>query len=647
MKAPLSLIKEYTDIKSGIDQLVWKMTEIGITCESFEKRGSETVLDIEVTPNRPDWLSLVGLAREISIIEKSKFKKPPISGIPSKSTNLPITFKIDSDKALRYTAILLKDVKVYQSPKWLKDKLMLLGQKSINNIVDITNFVMLELGIPLHAFDYDSFSQKLIKIEKSKGGETFKSVDGIAYTLPENALIIRDGKKVVDLCGIKGGFDTGIKNSTKNILLHIPIYSPSEIRKTSQALKLTSDAQYIYERGPDLGGTLNTLKRAVNLMIKTAGGKVASDIFDFSAQNYTSKIIIVNHSDITEIVGAEIEKSQIMEIFEKLEFDPNFQNGAYHLTIPTFRSDIKIKEDIVEEVARFYGYNNLKPTLPKMRSRAEKIPYEYDRDLELNLKNEHTKLGYNEVYNLSLTSDQKLEHFLQTDKNHIKIANPVSKEYEYFRSSLVPGLVTAAKLNTESSVKIFEYNKKYWGTPGKFSEKYLLSALTKNYNYRELKSMFDRVINLLRIKDVKFSKKTKDFEFWHPNMSYDIFSGNKLLGSVGTLNPKVLINLELFTEIYAYELDVESLSLLQRNIVFEPIPKYPPQIEDITIEVKRGEYIGDIITKIKNTHKFIDSVKLIDLYTNKATFKITYVNPEGNLSGHEVSEIRKLIVKSF
>src|SRR3989344_2884683 len=461
MKAPISWLNKYTKVTLPISELMWKLTEAGLTCESFEEIEGDKVLNIEATPNRPDWLSIIGIAREISVIENSRLELPKIPEIPKLSANLPIKVGIKHDLVGRYAGITIADVVVKDSPLWMQKSLKLVGLRPINNLVDITNYVMFELGIPIHVFDYDKFLSPTLTIELSSGGENFTSVDGVSYVLPKDSLIIKDGDRVIDLAGIKGGENTGITDSTKNIFIHVPIYNPLTIRRTSQRMKLASDASYIYERGPDLGGIPQTLRRVVDLTLNLAGGKVASKVIDtkndsdFKPNKLSSPI-----NTISNILGIDINIKTIISVLEKLEFSPQVKAGELTCFIPSFRADIKIKEDLIEEISRVYSYNRFPLTLPSGAAATEKIPYFYDRNYELKLKNLFQNLGFLETNTLSLLSEKTILMSNLDVDNHIRIDNPVSLEYEYLRTSLIPSLLHSIKLNAdETFLKFFEYNK--------------------------------------------------------------------------------------------------------------------------------------------------------------------------------------------
>lgn len=637
MLIPISWLKDFVEIKLPLKELMWKMTEAGLTCESYKKIGNDIVLDVEVTANRPDWMSIIGVAREIAAIQNLELKSRKEDVLPKKSENLSIKLIPDFNLFDRWTGIIIKDVKIGQSPKWLADRIKLMGHSPINNIVDTTNYVMYELGIPMHAFDYDEIKGQIMKVQKAVGGEDFTSVDNISYKLPKGAIIIKDSDRIIDLAGIKGGLNSGIKETTKNIFLHVTIDNPVLIRKTSIELGLRSEASAIYERGPDKGGTINSIKRAANLIINLAGGKIASDLIDLKKDKFDPWKVTLSEENMEKILGIKINTKVAVNILSKLNLNPKKVAKGIECTIPTYRGDIKIEEDLIEEVARIYGYNNFPLTLPKGSVLKNKIPYYFDDSIHIKLKQILTAAGYSEVMNLSLISEETIKKFELKTTDHIKITNPVSLEYEYMRKNIAPQLITALKLNTQEKIKLFEIGKVY---P---SEKYKLGAMSKGYSFREFKGVLDLIFEKLNINNYKVEFETSN-PYMHKSIAGTVKSGKTVIGEFGGLSPKVLSNLGLKNEIYILEFDIEELEKIIKTKIFKPIPITPPQIEDITLTFPNKTRVGDVINKIYETSKIVDRVELIDIYNDSYTFRIWY-QAEKNLSDKEVEIIREKILR--
>ncbi|MGD8744297.1 MAG: phenylalanine--tRNA ligase subunit beta [Candidatus Woesebacteria bacterium] len=646
MLAPISWIKEYTKIKSTLKDLMWKMTEAGLTTETYIKEGNQIVLDIEVTPNRPDWLSIIGVAREIAVIENSKLKLPELSELKKTDENLPISVNVDKKLVGRYSAVTLANVDVAPSPEWMQKRLKLVGFRPINNIVDTTNYVMLETGIPIHAFDYDKLDDNSLTVMLSKGGEKFRSVDGISYKLPKNALIIKDTDRVIDLAAIKGGENTQITKTTKNIFIHVPIYDPVLTRKTSQRMKLASDASYIYERGPDLGGTLKTLKRTVGLVKEIAGGKVASDIIDIKAKDYKPTKLSVSLAKISQVLGEEIKTERVNNILTNLNLSPDIKKDKIICIIPTFRSDLVRDVDLIEEIARIYGYNKFSKTLPVSQTPKEKVAFSFNYDFLYYLKSLMVASGFTEVMTYSLISEETIRHSRMDVASHIKLQNPVSAEYKYIQMSLIPTLLTSIQQNPQR-VSFFELSKIYLGDFQKPKEPYKLSAATNKLNFSQVKGVVELILERLNISEPMIKKTAAKRGMWHPVKSGVIEVGNKMVGTFGELNPQVINNFEIENDILAFELDVKTLEALSKQVFYSPVNKYPAQIEDVTFKLSKRTGVGEVISAIKNTSVRIDRVKLIDTYNSSYTFRIWYQHPGKTLTDKEVKKIRGKVEKAL
>ncbi|MFI5240879.1 MAG: phenylalanine--tRNA ligase subunit beta [Microgenomates group bacterium] len=644
MLIPLSWLKDYVDVKLPLKELMWRLTEAGLTCESYKKVGDETILDVEVTANRPDWMSVIGVAREAAAIQglKVKIKEPKELSKPKKV--LPIKLNTDFSLFERWCGVVISGVEVKESPKWLKERIVAMNGRPINNIVDITNFVMYEYGIPMHAFDYDEIKGSVMTVKRSKGGENFTSVDGISYKLPKDAMVIYDSERLIDLAGIKGGLNSGIKDSTKNVFLHVTIDNPVLTRRSSIALGLRSEASAIYERGPDKGGALNVLKRATELITDLTGGEVASNLIDLKKSPFEPWNLEVTFKKLNKVLGIEIETKKVIEILEKLNLSPKKNKTGITCIVPTYRGDIKIEEDLIEEVARIYGYNKFPKTIPAGQVAKAKIPYYFDDTFNMMLKSLMTASGFSEVMTLSLISEDLIYQNNETAKDYIKISNPVSSDYEYLRRSLVPSLLPALKLNQEEVVKMFELDKVYLGTPEKPVEVYKLSAISKGQSFRELKGILDLILERLNIHKIKIEFESSE-GFWHPSKSGTIKINNQTVGSFGEIHPSTIEALNLPEDTLAFELDVKTLLENIGDVIFKSVSENPPQIEDLTLSLPAKTKLGDVVQLIKSTNELIQKVELIDTYQDSYSLRIWYQHSEKTLNDNEVKSAREGILK--
>ncbi len=614
MKAPLSWLKEYVDITLTPQKLADGLTEIGVGVEKIERQENDVIFELEITPNRPDLLCITGVAREIAAIERKKVKIP-MQSIPKATKKLP--FKVRNDYTLleHYSSIIIADVAIKESPVWLKNRLTQLGLRPINNVVDITNYVMFELGIPLHAFDYDDIHGKEFFIEKSKGGEKFVSVDELSYILPKDAIIIRDADRVVDLVGIKGGHNSGIKNTTKNVMLQTSVDNPVLIRRTSQSLSLRSDASNILEKGIDKNGLLPALYRATNLIIDLAGGTIGSDVIDFKKKDFSPWKLKVRLGKVYHVLGIEIPKNKVLDILNCLNLSPIAKRDSIEVTVPTYRNDLQIEEDLIEEVARMYGYNNFPKSLPIGEIPTQHIPYYKDYAIEQKVKQLFIASGFSEAYTYALVSETDLATHGIKPEHTLRVDNPVSREFEYLRPTLKINLVKALKQNKPNfnTINLFELGKVYAGKSISKVEEYLvLSGISNSKSFYEIKGILERL-------------------FTDVGVEYDPTSNIEIL-DVG-----------VFFEINFSAL----LEKMKKKKVFIPIPKYPSITEDLAVVVDPRRKIGDMIEEIKKTSSLIVNVSLLDQFQDTKTFHIVYQHTEKNLTDQDARTVREKILKTL
>ena len=612
MKTPLSWLKEYVDITLSPKELGDRLTEIGLGTEKIIKTDEDIIFELEITPNRPDLLSIVGIAREIAAIEHKKIRLN-IKEIPQPIKKLPFIIHNNFELLEHYSSVVIADIEVKDSPVWMQKRLKQLGLRPINNIVDITNYVMFELGIPLHAFDYDEIHGHEFFVTKSKGGEKFVSVDELSYSLPKDAIIIKDKDRVLDLVGIKGGLNSGITKKTKNILLQTSSDNPALVRRASQALSLRSDASAILERGVDKNGMIPSLSRAASLIMELAGGKIASKIYDLKKENFEPWKLTLRLDKLNKILGIEIKDNTILKILDSLNLSPKIKKGIIETTIPTYRNDLKIEEDLSEEIARLYGYNNFPKTLPSGEIPVEQIPYFRDYRLDEKIKNILKASGFSEVYTYSLISEKDLLDNGVNPQNALRVDNPISREFEYLRPTLKINLKKALQQNKAfaKQINLFELGKVYKGKSiDKAIEDYYLSGITNSKNFFEVKGILEYLFEQLGI-------------------------------DIDTSNSIEVINNSIFFEINFSEL-LEKINPKQK---FIPLPKYPPIIEDLSLVTPSNVKTGDLIKEIKNQNSLVYDVSLLDQFEDTRTFHIIYQHKERNLTTEEVGEMREKIIK--
>lgn len=658
MKLPLSWLKEYVRFTQTPEKLAEKMLFSGTKVEEIISKKDETIFDLEITPNRPDTLSILGLAREVAVLTNSELLEPSIKELPSYKKRLPLTFKAQSKKLCpNYSLVIIDQIKVAPSPSWITERLENAGIRAINNIVDITNYAMVELGQPMHAFDYDKISGAKMLLRLSKKGEKITTLDGEERVIPENSIIIEDSEKIIDLAGLMGGQSSEIDEQTSTVVLHVPIYDPTTIRKTSVTLGLRTEASSRFEKLLDLSVHPKALRRAVELILMTAGGEIGSQTITEENQPYLASKIDLSIEETQRFLGAEIGSGEIVEILSSLGFQVRLKPGEdmqiLEVTPPSWRRDVTSNVDLYEEIGRIYGYNEFPKTLPK----GEVPPQEESTtiNLEFKIKEILQGLGFNECYLFTLTSQKMLLSSLINPEETLKLANANSEDFEYLRPHLTPGLLTAAELNLREfeNVSLFEL--------GRVFQKELKDSLPiqpkrvtliSSKDFYQLKGVLEVLLKELGI--TLYSLKEDSYEILETGLSAKILSKNNTLGKIGLLNKKVLQNFGIKKPLTLLDLDFEVLVKLATNErKYEPLPKFPYVQEDFSFTIPGQLPVEEIIKAVAIDPK-IEKAEVFDIYTNSALGKkksiglgVRYRSKTGTLDKSEIESLRGKIIQAL
>ncbi len=621
----------------------------------------DVIFDIEVTTNRPDMMSILGIGREAGTILKSPFTMPKI--LPLKGRDSGASLKVinnEPDLCGRYQAVVIEGVKVAPSPWWLKQKLATAGTRSINNVVDITNLVLWEMGQPLHAFDYEKLSDKTIIIRRAKKGEKIKALDGIEYKLSENNLVIADGKKPVAIAGVMGGEASGVTDGTRTIVLEAATFDPVSVRKTSRALNLRSESSNLFEKGLSTEATNAALARAAELVIQLAGGKIASKIFDLREKDFKPKAVAMSVEKANKIMGVELEAEAMADILKRLGFVVSIKDGDIKAKAPYWREgDIEIEEDLIEEVARVYGYHRLPSELPigappfGQATGSSLYKREAGRDLfawEKSAKQLAAAAGYDEVISYGMIGKAMMDAIsssvipAKAGIQAIKIANPLSTDLEYMRVCLLPGLLQAVAQNENnfSSAKIFELSRVYM--PAKKGElpKEELHFAGINYGkpspssilplskgeegggrelFYQAKGFAEIILEKFGISPssiLPLSKGEEGGGFMHPARSADIYIGKDWLGSYGEVHPVTAKNFGIESAVGLFYFDFDALLRhAKAHKAYSPIPEFPGIKRDISFSVDKKTEYEKIKQAMASAHALIAEVMPFDVYEGK------------------------------
>lgn len=661
-----------TDDHSGIIELSSNIAPGTSLTEALSVE--DWVLDIELTPNRGDCASVLGIAREVSAITGTPLKMPSIEykELDEEADQVSSVIINEPEKCRRYSAGIIKDVNIRPSPFWIRYRLYLADIRAINNIVDITNYVMLELGQPLHAFDMDRLKGPKIIVRCAKEGEEFTTLDGVTHKLFPEVLLICDAERAVALAGIMGGLNSEIEEDTKNVFLEAAFFDPTTIRRGAKLLGISTEASYRFERGIDIEAVTVALRRAISLMYKLADGKPLKGIIDNYPIPYRPFSITMSVKKANRFLGTSLSKEKIKGYLSALKMEvKDIDEDKIGVIPPSFRMDISREADLFEEIARLDGYENIPVTLPYIRpseqEEAQELRFEQD------IRNIMVGMGFTEIITYSFISPE-FRNSIGIPGNFVTIINPLTKDQSVMRTSLVPGVLEAIKTNisyNEYNLRLFEIGKVFIkrGEEELPEERsFLCAGVTglwdiKSWYGRERKADFydvkGAVETLLRsISSKPFSFEKKDAPSWYEHGEYaSVCVNSYVLGHIGKVSSDVLKRLDIEQDVYLLELDLVGLS---RYFVeprrFKAYSRFPAVYRDISIIVKKeveSRRIEQIIKRIGGD--ILEAVHLFDLYEGgklasdeKAFgFRIWFRSMKGTLEKKEVDKIYDEIIKTI
>ncbi len=618
----------------------------GPSVERIETIETEPVYHIEVTTNRVDMMSVRGIAREAATILPEfglTASLRPLSTKPiTNTTKLDLTIKNDPKICKRILAIKLSIPQVKLSPKWLQKRLLQVGQRPLNNLVDVTNFVMWEIGHPTHVFDYDKFSQKTILVRTAKKGELITTLNDKTYTTVGGEVIFDDGTgTIIDMPGLMGTKNTVVDQNTKNIIFFVDSVNAEKIRFASMTHAIRSQAAILNEKhvDPDLG--LTAIERGVQLYQKIAGATVESQLVDIYPRPTNIQPITLRQSQLDTYLGTSIKSNRVSRILSNLGCRVKHRQHTYQVTPPTYRSnDLTIYQDLIEEVARIYGYHNLDSHI--MDTPIPNNPPPEDFSLEYNVKTFLAGWGAQEVYTYSAISRQLATSSSFRLNQHLKIKNPLTDDFVYLRKSLIPSHHQVILDNPNSSLlTIFEMANVYHQTkPQQLPHEQLTLTLSSNTSYSHTKGLLDSLAAKLFLHNFRVIPQIDitTFPEFEPKQSGSIYSGKILLGVIG------LTKLNIFS----FSLWIKPLTqIASTHPTFIPTPQTTPIIEDLTFKLPAKTHLGPIINHISTLHRHITSVTLKSTYRHNYTFNISYQHPTHQLTDKNILPIRKKIVSSL
>jgi len=638
------------------------------------------VLDLSITPNRPDWASVLGIAREVAAITKKQLKVPEIEfqekGPPIEEL---CSLDIKDDQGCpRYSAGIIRGVKIGPSPFWMRYRLHLCGIRSINNIVDVTNYILLELGQPLHSFDLQRVRDHKIIVRRAEQGERFTTLDGETRTLGSETLMICDGKRAVALAGIMGGLNSEIFEGTEDVLLESAFFDPVTIRRGSKRLGLSTEASYRFERGTDIDGVITAQKRALSLMEALAGGEIARGILDNYPSPYRPEPIPLRVERTNRILGTKISCQDMQGYLQDLGMTvEKADEDELKVFPPSFRVDVSREADLIEEVARLEGYENIPVTYPSIRPNDEKeLPELVLRD---RIRGIMKGAGFSEIITYSFISPESADILEAAEdselRSFVKIINPLTVDQSVMRTSLVPGMLSTVRTNVfhdEKSLRLFEWGKIFIGRKGEPQplEKTMLAAVISGAvkektwydnerlsDYYDIKGAAEALLEDLGIEDVSFRRQAR-FPGYDENDSAAICSGDKVIGKIGKVSYNALKAYEIEKEpVLLFEIDIPALmEYMPDKVTFRPFARFPAVYRDLSIIVGREVEGAAILDIIRNAGKtLVESVKIFDVYQGKnldpskkaLAFRVCYRSERGTLDGSEVNSLHEKIIEEI
>ena len=657
---------QLSDDADGIIELPLS-TQIGISLQSLY---SDTIFEISITPNLNHCSSIIGIARELSAIIELPFTLPYME---IEESNHPIdklvSIVIENEQHCpRYTCRVILDVTVEPSPLWLQQKLIDIGIHPINNIVDITNYVLMEYGHPIHAFDYDTVSNHKIIVKNTNEDEVFVTLDGKERILPKNALMICDSDKPIALAGILGGQNSEISYATKNVLLESAYFHPSIIRKTSKHIGLQTESSKRFERGADPNNAIPALNRATVLIQKLTKGNVAKGIIDVKKSVFTEKKLSCRLSRINLILGTNLSSDEVIYFFNRLKFGIHYDNNnTFKISVPTYRIDIHEEIDLIEEIAKLYGYNNIpkKPVYYKSNSLSHSKVYLFEQKVRSKLIAE----GLQEFVSCDLISPQlnQITSILPKPISPVQVINPTSIENSVLRLSLLPNILQILKHNDDYNnldIHGFEIGNIHFKENNKYTEiSNAAIVLTgnrqppqwditpENTDFFDLKGHVENLLLNLGIKKITF--KPSDNNNFHPHRQAEIIIDKHNIGILGEIHPFINRKIDFKKRILFAEISLHALLGMQQvNKKIDDLPIYPCSERDWTITLKTSFYVIKIIDYINSINfNFLERISLKNVYHSKelgadkrnVTFHFVYRNKKKTISYENVEEVHSQI----
>jgi phenylalanyl-tRNA synthetase beta chain len=665
-------LRELTGTKLSPEDIRDRLTNVGLAVDAVEERGDDFVLDVEVPSNRGDCLSHIGIARELAVIEKSQVQspKPKVQGTKGKTAEFASVEILDPDLCPRYAARIVRGVKIGPSPEWLTKKLESIGQRPINNVADITNYVLHEFGQPLHAFDLAKLTDSKIVVRRARKGETIRTLDGVDRKLDDQMLVIADAKDAVAVAGVMGGEFSEISDATTDVLIESAYFNASSVRRTAKLLGLHTEASHRFERGTDPEGVIAAQERCVAMICELAGGVATEDALDVYPSPIGDRTIALRYERIEKLTGLEIDHEDALRILDGLGFRGKKDRTVF--TVPSWRHDISIEEDLIEEIARHTGYDQIGSELPPATAAGELHPSEYRKRA---LRRSLAQSGYDEAINLSFietTNAFDLIPQLANASEQVTLVNPIIEEASRMRPTLLPGLLSSIRHNLNQGTRdvfLFEAGRVFAGSSGELPNEREALALVgtggqleanraqpiREVDFFDLKGALEAAIDAMNLPALGFAAAT--VKHLRPGQSATIHIDGVEIGSIGRLAESVASDYKFRQPVFIAELDLTSLlEHPEQPVLYSRLPRFPSVVRDVSLLVDRGTAVRELLSAARaDGGKSVVDVMFVGTYEGEGiaddkrsvTLRFEYRAEDHTLRDEEVDALHWPIVESL
>ncbi len=669
-------LRELTGTRLSPEEIRDRLTSVGLAVDAVEARADDFVIDVEVPSNRGDCLSHIGIARELAVSENTQVAKTK-SQIqnPSGETSALSSVEIrDADLCPRYAARIVRGVKIAPSPEWLVKKLEAIGQRPINNVADITNYVLHEMGQPLHAFDLAKLTDAAIVVRRAAPGEKITTLDGVERELDKEMLVIADARKPVAVAGVMGGEESEISNSTVDVLIESAYFSPGSVRRTARKLGLQTEASHRFERNIDPEGVLAAQERCVALICEIAGGVATADALDVYPNRFDTRSVGLRPAQVEAITSLKVDEAEMKRILAGLGFDQTADEApAPTYRIPSWRHDVSIEADLVEEIARHTGFDNIKLALPPARSAGEYHPAETRKR---KLRRALAALGYDEAISFSFieaTSEVEAIPAFRDHRDAITLTNPIIEEASSMRQTLLPGLLTAIRHNLNQGLRdvcLFETGRAFAASPdGALPQEREVLALVATGGMREadraeparpldffdVKGALEAAIDAMNLPPLSFA--AAEVQHLRAGQSANVSAQAIQVGTIGRLGEAISGSYKFRQPVYAAEVDLSALfEMAEQPVLYSRLLRFPAIVRDVSLLVDRRASVAEIMSAAEQQQaNYFAGVSFVGTYEGEgipdnkrsATLRFEYRADDRTLRDEEVDAVHWPVVEAL